>query len=304
MTKTRTARLAILLLAAPPALGVEPAGWRFCDAADGLSETYSRTISSGPNGDIWVRHGAVRFASILNGYSVAQIPEPRLGVDDDFNLLKPISATGSGGGWVGENGNLKEYVNRRWVTRATQAPGERMITALAITSRRVLILFNNRLSTYDPETRSWTVVKTSAATALGEFRNMTSGFSGEVFTTGPHGIARLETLQKSGPYEWVEFDTRRMGVMNLEKAFPDQDGEAFVTGTRISTANTMFLIFRRSRPGSWNSSIQISTWKIAPARFSVRSVFAPARPDLRSPSRLARTFHRSCLETIKDSGRC
>jgi hypothetical protein len=97
------------------------------------------------------------------------------------------------------------------------------------------------LSTYDPETRSWTVVKTSAATALGEFRNMTAGFSGEVFITGSHGIARMETLQKSGPYEWVEFDTRRMGVMNLEKAFPDQDGEAFVTGTRISAANKVLL---------------------------------------------------------------
>ena len=42
--------------------------WRFWSQADGLAESCIRSVGSGPDGRIWVRHGAVDSMAVLDGY--------------------------------------------------------------------------------------------------------------------------------------------------------------------------------------------------------------------------------------------
>src|ERR1700676_4810420 len=70
------AALLLLLAARTPSLnpGLD---WRFWTASDGLPESFVRKLSRGPDGRIWIRNGSVASMSILDGYSVPLIPEPR-----------------------------------------------------------------------------------------------------------------------------------------------------------------------------------------------------------------------------------
>jgi len=75
--------------------------WRFWTAADGLEESFVRNVARGRDGRLWVRHGAVDKMSILDGYGVVRIPEPRVGgVVDDWGRLARVYAGGDGEAWL------------------------------------------------------------------------------------------------------------------------------------------------------------------------------------------------------------
>src|SRR6266404_431199 len=71
------AQVSTLAFFVTPATAQRYMAWRFWTAADGMKESYSRSISLGAGGRIWVRHGAARGVSVLDGYSVLQVPDPR-----------------------------------------------------------------------------------------------------------------------------------------------------------------------------------------------------------------------------------
>jgi hypothetical protein len=61
----------------PASFGQSRSDWQFWTAADGLKESYSRKMSIGADGRLWVRHGAVGAISVLDGYTVEKVPEAR-----------------------------------------------------------------------------------------------------------------------------------------------------------------------------------------------------------------------------------
>lgn len=65
------------LLATLPVYPQTAQNWRFWGASDGLRESFSRSVSRAPNGDIWVRHGSVAEMSVIGGFDVKLIPDPR-----------------------------------------------------------------------------------------------------------------------------------------------------------------------------------------------------------------------------------
>ena len=80
-----------LVLVVTPAFAQHHMPWRFWTAADGLKESYSRSLSLGAGGRVWVRHGAAFGVSVLDGYSVTQIPEPSTAaVDIDWSRFAGI----------------------------------------------------------------------------------------------------------------------------------------------------------------------------------------------------------------------
>ncbi len=58
--------------------------WRSWGVRDGLAETYSYAVSMTPGGSAYVRHGSVLSMSVLDGYSVTRIPDPRGSAQVDF----------------------------------------------------------------------------------------------------------------------------------------------------------------------------------------------------------------------------
>jgi hypothetical protein len=54
-----------------PAVGAQDQDlWRFWTRSDGLQETYSYSLGFGEGGSVTIRHGAVPFLSVLDGYGV------------------------------------------------------------------------------------------------------------------------------------------------------------------------------------------------------------------------------------------
>src|ERR1017187_9007574 len=103
----------ILLLALPLAAHGQM-GWRFWTAADGMAESYSQSVGIAPDGTAWIRHGQVSTMSVLNGYSVSQIAEPRATREVNWGLLARVHGGSPGEAWTIEDGVLKRYVNQRW----------------------------------------------------------------------------------------------------------------------------------------------------------------------------------------------
>jgi ligand-binding sensor domain-containing protein len=69
-----------LILSVPGALSQPKPEWRSWTAADGMPESYIRSIAAGPDGRIWARHGTVDFMSVLDGYGIVRLPESRTGI--------------------------------------------------------------------------------------------------------------------------------------------------------------------------------------------------------------------------------
>jgi hypothetical protein len=52
-------RLLLFLLVAPGSFAQSRSDWHFWTAADGLKESYSRKMSIGTDGRLWIRHGSI-----------------------------------------------------------------------------------------------------------------------------------------------------------------------------------------------------------------------------------------------------
>jgi hypothetical protein len=70
---------AVLFFLTPASFAQTRTDWHFWAAADGLKESYSRTMSIGADGCLYIRHGAVTSRTVMDGYNVVQTPEARRG---------------------------------------------------------------------------------------------------------------------------------------------------------------------------------------------------------------------------------
>jgi signal transduction histidine kinase/CheY-like chemotaxis protein len=221
----------VLLLSEPNAFSQSRLDWRFWNAADGLPESFVRKLSSGPDGRIWIRNGVMDSMSILDGYGVTVIPEARTDrTIEDWNLLTRVHAGGDGDAWAVENHALKRYKDGHWLVEASENPGERMIVAMPAGADRVLVLFSDRLSAFQPSQRSWTAIKRSEDLSIGKFLHMAPGFAGDFWITAAHGIARLQIGSGTHDLQWTERDTREIGLSEIDWPAPADDGEVVVTG--------------------------------------------------------------------------
>ncbi len=225
----RTALRAILLLAgALPAQGPPPS-WRFWDVADGLEESYCRRLAIDSNGRVWIRHGAVRSMSMLDGYSSHKVPEPRLGDTPIWESMARVFATPEGEAWTIEEGTLKQYRDRHWIAHPPESPVDRLVTAVPAGPARAIVLSAGRLQEYDATSRSWKVLKLASESHIGLFRHMIRAISGEIWVTGEHGIARVGT-PSTGALAWSEFRSDRVGLHSLRHPQVGGNGELFVAG--------------------------------------------------------------------------
>jgi signal transduction histidine kinase/ligand-binding sensor domain-containing protein len=226
---TRTLVLVSTLLGvATPAFSQARTVWRFWTAEDGLGESYSRKISIASSGRVWVRHGAVPGMSVLDGYSVSQIPEPRTSATIDWSRLAGIYEDRGGNPWTVENHGLIRYDGVRWIIEAREAPGEQMLVAVpAAAGGGVLVLYADRLGLYNPASKAWSVLRTAEQCGIGAFSRLVPGFSDDFWITSEHGIARLTNDLRG----WTQVDTTSIGVEQVDRPIPSAlADEVFVTG--------------------------------------------------------------------------
>lgn len=146
MWRIRSLSAAAGLLLAVPGFAQSRSDWHFWTAADGLKESYSRKMSIGADGRLWVRHGAVNAMSVLDGYTVTGVPEPREGARIDFKRLARIYTGATKTAWTVENHALMSFDGATWHTEAAEAPGDTMLVAMPAGAGAVLVLFADRLA--------------------------------------------------------------------------------------------------------------------------------------------------------------
>ncbi len=228
---TRRIRLlsatAVLLLATPALMAQSRSDWHFWTGADGLKESYSRKMSIGADGRLWVRHGAVSAMSVLDGYKIIGVPEPRLNSTIIWGQMARVYTGLSGTAWTVENHALMSFDGARWRNEAEEAPGDTMIAAIPA-GRGVLVLFADRLALYLPDSREWRVLKTSRD--FGIFSHMIPGFHDDFWVTGQHGVARLTLDADLRAASWKYYDTRRIGISEVDEPLPSSGDELFFAG--------------------------------------------------------------------------
>ena len=111
----RTGVLLILSTCAAVAQSDDQRMWRYWTVKDGLTETYSLRLSVAQDGTTIVRHGSVRSMSVLDGYSVAQLPEPRYDIRPNYQATARAYKSPDGSLWTTSDGMLKQYTGGQWV---------------------------------------------------------------------------------------------------------------------------------------------------------------------------------------------
>jgi signal transduction histidine kinase/CheY-like chemotaxis protein len=209
---------------APAVVAQDQDLWRFWTRSDGLQETYSYSLGRGADGTVTVRHGAVAFMSVLDGYGVVRIPElcPAVRVDA---VTRARATTGANGSiWAAVNGNLMEYRAGQWILRYQTPPGLHLVTA-APAENRVIALFSTALGEYDPALGTLSRWKSPGDTRLGNFTAMTAR-APDFWISGERGLARLHVAE-NGSHQWTEIAGDRAGLSGFQYPVPGRDGELF-----------------------------------------------------------------------------
>ncbi|MDE3164375.1 MAG: hypothetical protein KGN36_01100, partial [Acidobacteriota bacterium] len=217
----------MLTVGAAAASSADTTEWRFWTASDGLSESFIRSIAPGADGRLWVRHGSIDRMSVLDGYAVAHVPEPRVGQLQNWGTGARIYGTASGEAWSVDLGVLVHYQGGRWIKVAHDGE-ERARMAVPDGTGRVLVLFPSGMEAWDPARLVWSRVLSAADAGLGRLRFLVPGFERDFWVTAEEGVARLETA--GGRDIWKFARTRDQGVRGIRYPLPAPGGELFFTG--------------------------------------------------------------------------
>jgi signal transduction histidine kinase len=216
-------------------LSAQTAGnWRFWTVADGLRESYVRTLIRAQDGQVWVRHGAVDMMSVVDGYGVRRLPEPRTTRAVDWEHLGRVQALHGDEAWVAEDHALRRYAAGAWKIAERERPGDAMLAAAPAREGVVLVLFRDRIAVYEAKARSWTVIRSARNGSIGAFTDLQPGFAQDFWITAAHGFARLVLGPQAEFLGWKECDTGPYGLRDLDRALPSGHNEVFVMGRRGS----------------------------------------------------------------------
>jgi signal transduction histidine kinase/CheY-like chemotaxis protein len=221
--------VALLGLLPHPAPGAEKGGWRYWDSSSGMVETYTLTLGRGPDGTVWARHGAVRSMSVLDGYAVRTIPEPRNQyLQNMFQARAVKRAYGQKGGqglmgWTAENDSLMQFDGKAWNVRIGPRPGYPILGTLPLLGGPVLVLYADQLCEYDASSGRLRVLRRSADGAIGEFTGFVAGASYRALIAGSAGFAALGD-------GWKEYAASGIGLRDVFGLSEGDGGEIFFSG--------------------------------------------------------------------------
>ena len=220
---------AVAVLIATAAYAQSSSAWRFWNKSDGFEESYIRAVSLDSQGRVWVRHGAVPRMSVLDGYSVTALPEPRVGPVESWAFHTRVYASPSGTAWAVENRSLKRFDGREWRVEVEGGSGARMLAAIPWQDDRVLVLFTDRLCEYRPAGRSLKVIQPPSGPAMRKFFKMTAGVPGEAWIVGDAGLARVRVAGNG--VEWIELRSGPIGIADPDYPLSSKEGEVFFAAT-------------------------------------------------------------------------
>jgi diguanylate cyclase (GGDEF)-like protein len=230
--------------------------WRFWDVADGLDESYTNGMAPGPNGEIWVKHGAVGHMDRTNGYSARSFPDP--------GGIGKIESAPDGTLWLWTNNQLKRFDGSSWTSYNVDA-----VTALGVlrtnsfetwvfTSRssnfwqsnlilipldrnRVLIMLPDRILEFDAAKSKTRLALSVAQTSLKRFGGFRATAGGAIYLSGRGGAGRIHA-DAAGIWYWDALATPPSPYVDFEEPIASPGGGLLLTGITLqgSTAALSF----------------------------------------------------------------
>jgi len=209
------------------------ANWRIYRAADGLRESLTTAITISPHADhenVWVKHGEVDSISVLDGYTIHQVPAPG---ERNYRVYE----SRAGKIWSIYDQGLLEFVGEQWlrypipeVRREIDANPLRQLrqtTLVPAAQDRVLILLPDRLIDYRSVRREATLLRLARQTSLGRFYDMSASADGGLWLAGLTGLAHIpgQLRQLDSNTVWSEYTApKTLGLQNFQRPFEDDEG--------------------------------------------------------------------------------
>jgi signal transduction histidine kinase/CheY-like chemotaxis protein len=214
--------------------------WRSWGVRDGFTETYSYALSVTPEGNAYIRHGAVPSMSLFDGYGVTRLPDPRGNAQPDWPSTKRVYAGADGTLWTTSLDTIEEFRDGKWRVRYTEPPGRQVLAAVPA-GRCVMVLRKDGLWEFDPDRQSWRTIRTAENSRIAPFRTMCPGAPDELYIAGEHGLGKLRISRDSEAFEWREVNGDAAGLAHFDYPMPGT-GELFAQG--ISSRDQRRVIVR------------------------------------------------------------
>ena len=221
-----------LALAAGPARGQDASGWRFWDVSDGFIESYASQVWMDGQGRLWVKHGDVDQASVLDGYRATQVPMPR---------TSGHIYAGPGGAWTLDGSGLRELRDGTWVPRPIAGLAPHTVLGVVPTGKgAALVLQAERLLDHKPGGHGTRTVISEAAAGLGPFTELSASRDGGVWLGAERGVLKLAASATGGYRVSDRRDLTRLGLTGFRNLQEGNAGELFLTGTPGDAKRVLF----------------------------------------------------------------
>ena len=181
-----------------------PAHWRYWLAGDGLGESCSHSVFTGPSGIVWVNHGDVSKMSRLDGYSVRNIPSPGVGV--------PVYENPEGQLWsIYKNGFQKfrydnDFFKGKWYPYPVEGMVIETLPFFPVAEDLLLYMTPVRLMAFDARTNQQYEIKNVAQTGLSAFYSLRWDGRNGIWVAGKSGLAHASRIEDTTvpAFSWQE----------------------------------------------------------------------------------------------------
>jgi signal transduction histidine kinase len=187
--------LTAVLMAAQGVSAQSANQWRLFDATDGLAEEACASVTIGAGGTVIVRHTSTNVLSILDGYTVTNIPAPSAG-------NRPVYESPGGQLWSVASDGLLEFRNNGWILHRVREVAETItaspsndIPILPVRQGRVLILLPHQLLLFEVDgfqKRNVGILRRADETSLGDFQHLRHAVDGGLWIKGVNGHAKIQ----------------------------------------------------------------------------------------------------------------
>jgi len=222
--------------------------WRFFTSADGLTESWSRFISIGPSGRVWVAHGGIDSLSYLDGWPSAdgslvhKIPSPGRNLE--------VKESNSGQLWSLYSNGIQLFQNDRWLqyrigeinNPLLQDVVHKFIPFLPGGQNKLFYLMPDRLMLFDAVSGRTDTVLSASGTRLGEFIDLTPSHDGSLLISGDKGLVRLRGDWQSGEIKSLDNVPAWDGYRNFSSPVEGDSGRLYIVATRAGADRRQLLI--------------------------------------------------------------
>jgi signal transduction histidine kinase len=204
--------------------------WRYWDREDGFSETGAESIAEGPHNTIWVKHGGMISMSMLDGYSVNQVPDPQ--------VERRVYGT-----WGATSEGIIHYQNGRWALH----PYRSLVAATGRDENVAFAITPDLFFSFSASDGAFQAIKRAADTKLGHFLSIGRYNAGALWVVGENGLGRLLESGSAASPTWVEFTNLEIGLSDLKNPITGFNGEFFIGGNSLKSGKPAVMRFDGTR---------------------------------------------------------